>query len=262
MEKKNTGLVILVIFLVLALLGTSGFIIYDKLLLNNKSETEDIKQETNKENNDNIEITSLSKEYKSRINKDLKNIPISSMNDLSLRDYTIGKNIFDDELEKYNFAYWHIIYSLTNTSEYHNNTKSDCGYLLDGDTIVEKFGCIKISYIQNIYKEIFNDNFNENILSKNGDIFDKTTLKDGYVNLPMAAGGTEALMKAKKLSYDKSLNEYSLTVDFLDLSDKNWETMFNDDYTEYDESLVESSAIIKYKEIEGRKVLTSWVYIK
>ena len=48
-KKKNTGLIITIIILVVALFGTSGYIVYDKVLSNNKT------NETKEENNDIID---------------------------------------------------------------------------------------------------------------------------------------------------------------------------------------------------------------
>ena len=48
MEKKNTGLIVLVVVLVITVLGTSGFIVYDKVLNNKNNETNN-NQENNKD---------------------------------------------------------------------------------------------------------------------------------------------------------------------------------------------------------------------
>ena len=51
MEKKN-GLIVLIIILSILVIGLSGFIIYDKVLSNNKSENKIIENNNNQENND------------------------------------------------------------------------------------------------------------------------------------------------------------------------------------------------------------------
>ena len=55
MEKKNTGLVILVIVLLVALLGTSGFIVYDKVLSKKTVENIDVNNTNNDVINNNEE---------------------------------------------------------------------------------------------------------------------------------------------------------------------------------------------------------------
>ena len=59
MEKKNTGLIVLVIILSLLVVGLGGFIVYDKVLSNNEVENNDntdLNDDINSdvENNDNI----------------------------------------------------------------------------------------------------------------------------------------------------------------------------------------------------------------
>lgn len=58
MEKKNTGLIVLVVVLVIALLGTSAFIVYDKVLSNNtKVENENTEENKNTNKVENQEKT-------------------------------------------------------------------------------------------------------------------------------------------------------------------------------------------------------------
>ena len=51
MEKKNTGLIVLVIILSLLVVGLGGFIVYDKVLSNNEVENNDNNEINNDENN-------------------------------------------------------------------------------------------------------------------------------------------------------------------------------------------------------------------
>lgn len=68
MEKKNTGLVILVIVLSLLVVGLGGFIIYDKVLSGGKIENNNIdvdsKDNEVNDNDENINDEDFSKQYK------------------------------------------------------------------------------------------------------------------------------------------------------------------------------------------------------
>lgn len=65
MENKNTGLIVLVIILSLIVVGLSGFIIYDKVLSNDKIDDNNI-NDTN-DNNENNDNTDLLNQYKEKI---------------------------------------------------------------------------------------------------------------------------------------------------------------------------------------------------
>lgn len=79
MEKKNTGLIVLVIILSLLVVGLSGFIVYDKVLSNNEVENNDnnINDTTNNNevnnntdtnnNNDIVNDNDLLNQYKDKI---------------------------------------------------------------------------------------------------------------------------------------------------------------------------------------------------
>lgn len=54
MEKKNTGLIVLIVVLSIAVLGLGGFIIYDKVLNNDsKNNSNEINKEDNENKNEN-----------------------------------------------------------------------------------------------------------------------------------------------------------------------------------------------------------------
>lgn len=252
MEKnKNTGLVATLIILVIALLGMSGFIIYDKVLKEKDDkeiiDSNDVKEKT--ELNENKTI-SLNKYNKIEINNMLNNkIFLSSMNTLKIDDENvIGKNIFDDEDTKLSFAYWHTTY---NVYQYDKLKEEN---VIDKD---EPLSCIKSSLIRDIYNEIFNDDISDEAFKH---YYDNECGND-YLPLPIATGGYIYTLKVKSLNLNEKTGEYSLTIDFIQCDNQN-DNFMKDDYTEYDESLVKHTAIIKYKMQDNKKYLTGWTYIK
>ena len=53
MEKKNTGLIVLVVVLSIAVLGLGGFIVYDKVLKSEKEDNNKIETNNNQMNQSN-----------------------------------------------------------------------------------------------------------------------------------------------------------------------------------------------------------------
>lgn len=101
MEKKNTGLIILVVILSLLVLGLGGFIVYDKVI-NNNNDVKTEEKDNNSDNNKNTvnlntteektiskeSIIELSKNTNLNINTNFDNIdkPIWENLDLSIND--------------------------------------------------------------------------------------------------------------------------------------------------------------------------------
>ena len=81
MEKsKNTGLVVTIIILVVALLGTSGFIVYDKFINTTPNEKKEEKvEDNNKEDNTETEVSNDFSKYSNEITSFNKNNNIFKM---------------------------------------------------------------------------------------------------------------------------------------------------------------------------------------
>lgn len=69
MEKKNTGLIVLVIILFLLVIGLGGFIVYDKILNNNDNNTNNEVNNNNEANDDNL--NSVRKSLESIVEEEL-----------------------------------------------------------------------------------------------------------------------------------------------------------------------------------------------
>jgi len=171
-----------------------------------------------------------------------------------LGEHQINNNILNTEKEKYDFVYWyliHIKYSQKDTTNFK---------IVYDDRIKEDRVAIKLSYIHEIYNKIFGTDFDDSIIDKDEIASNK------YVYTPMAwGGGYPGTLKVNQLTLNEKTGEYSLYVDILSPEDLTVEVPsypFDDKYTEYESSLIVSKAIIKYKEENGSKILTSWVYTR
>ena len=80
MERKNTGWKVLTLILFISLLGTSGFITYDKVLKDKYFTKKDDKKEEKKEKNntDNKTADELYAEYLENLKENAKNINVAS----------------------------------------------------------------------------------------------------------------------------------------------------------------------------------------
>jgi len=258
-EKKNTNNIILIVIGLILVAGVSLFIginignsndnsnVSDKTEENNTVQEENTKLDENK-------VIQLTNKDKIELNKNLNNqIPTLHMN--LIGEHTVNKNVFSTEKEKYEFVYWYLIHIKYSEEKNSSNFKE----VLD-DKINEYRITIKLSYIHQIYNKIFNSDFDDSLINE------EEITSDKYVYTPMAwGGGYPGTLKANKLLLNEKTGEYSLYVDILAPNDLTVEipsNPFDDEYVEYDSSLIISNAIIKYKEINSRKVLTSWIYTK
>ena len=206
------------------------------------------KEETKLDENKVIELTT---QEKIELNKSLNNkIPTLHMN--LIGEHEVNRNVLSTEKEKYYFVYWYLIHVKYNEEKNTSNFKD-----VYDDRVKEDRVTIKLSYIHETYKQIFNSDFDDSLIIE-------TITSDKYVYTPMAwGGGYPGTLKVNKLILNEKIGEYSLYVGILcpdDLTVEILSNPFNDEYIEYDSSLIKSSAIIKYKELNGRKVLISWVF--
>ena len=254
-EKKYTSMIIVIVILSIFVVGLGTYVVYDKFLSNKDSKDsyqEEIDNDDVNQNNLNENLTiDLSKEEKTKINETLnsKAIPFTSVNSLEYNDSDPLENIFDDDEERFNFAFWYIVYNeydkATNDTE---NIKLKCS---NNDQIM---GCIKLSYIHEKSNEFFGLDFDD-------DDIKQTITSNNYIYVPVVEGGSMGVtLKVKDLSLNEKTNEYSLTIDYIKTSNPD-DAILKNEITEYDESLIEKSAIIKYREKDNKKVLLSWTYI-
>ena len=95
MEKRNTGWKVLTLILFIALLGTSGFITYDKVLkdkyFTKKDDKKEEKKETSNTTTDEKTADELYAEYLENLKDNMKNINVASQN---YKDELAGMEFF------------------------------------------------------------------------------------------------------------------------------------------------------------------------
>lgn len=219
----------------------------------NNNNNSNVSENTQQDNNEN-KVIQLSKTEKIEINKQLNNkIPKLHMN--LINDHVINKNVLGTDKEKYDFVFWYLLHIKFVEENNHSNFKD-----VYDDKVEDYRTTIKLSYIHEIYNEIFDSDFDDSLINN------EEITSDKYVYTPMGwGGGYPGTLKANQLLLNEKTGEYSLYVDILcpdDLTVSIPSYPFDDEYVEYESSLIIGSAIIKYKETNSRKALTSWVYTK
>ena len=102
-----------------------------------------------------------------------------------------------------------------------------------------------MSYVHEVSREFFGKDFDESKLDQK--------YKEGYAYAGMG-GGVLTIPLIKEKRYNNVTNEYSLIFN-----------LYNENYLDIDnpiEEIAERKMIVKYKIENGKKILTSWVYIK
>ena len=273
-KSKNNGLILLVIVLFVLVLGLGGYIVYDKVLNNKETPSENTANNIDNANDNPSSVglfpiengyseISLTNEEKERINKELYNHlqPGNGNDPLFFSNYKVDENQFLDDCKKLAFAKWYITF----------NNKAGYTYekVLDKDESGNEFNKVKYSRLEEITKEMFNVkaltcNANKDdysIGSKYGVIADE----NGYVWLSPAGGGfvpiaIRALSKYKNgNTYYLLIHTYLLNEDNLDLTKENWKY----DYEDNPNATSNSNYIkLKYGISEDKKYLIGFEYLK
>lgn len=175
-RKSNTGLAVLITVLVIAVLGLTGFIVYDKVLKNAKVESNSTENSVN--NADNQDKVNEPKEYEVTLSKeqtsDLENIATY----LSLSTYEVKPNAETDYNKEYmdddNFKLFFTWQQAISKLKYDEIN-------LDG---LEETGVVRFNYNDffKYYKTIMQSDFDINRLTKKPNIyFSFPTIKNEYI---------------------------------------------------------------------------------
>ncbi len=272
-EKKNGGLITLVIILIVLVLCLGGYIIYDKILDKKESpiETNNIsKNETNNDTTSNTELFSvengyneviLTNEEKEKINKELyEQFQPGNGNDPIIKLNNKNEDVFTDDCTKLIFVKWYITFN--NKAGYKYDTVSD------KDELGNEFQKIKYERLEEITKEMFNvENLtckaNEedySISSKYGIIPDE----NGYIWLSNAGGGYIP-MAVKTLAKYENGNKYYLLIHVFEPKNIDYDNL-KDYLTSYEDNtnISENSGYIKLKYgiNNNKKYLIGFEYLK
>lgn len=201
--KKSNGLIILVVVLVLLVLGLGGYITYDKVFKN-----KDNQESNNKED----KPTSLSNE---EISKFLNEVPYTWFG--SVEGEKIKTKVFTNSkvtVDKLNQEGFFNYLTTTETFDKKKESFETCRIHLNeaevinklgdyGDMVIESAGCISLSDLKQIVKELYNyDNFtikeNELIPIPGG----SATLYEGKVYFYYGAGATMVSKKTIDHRYE------------------------------------------------------------
>lgn len=252
MENKNTGLIIAIVILSILVVGLGGFIVYDKILSNENVNSQE-NQNINNENINNTEesdesIVSLTNDDKIKINNKL-NQP---------NQITFASGL-----------YW----IPNNTEENFNTIDSKLLFLSNmvvtyGDVVTDtqtNKTYYKLSSVQQKANEYFGEEINISNLSL--EYYNEPKYSD-YIYIEYGERKMEILnpiFKTVKIVYDKSSKLHTLYVDILEDGREydTDDTIYGNEYLNYDESLVLAKGEIKYKKSENSDnyYLVSFKYI-
>ncbi len=264
-KRKNIYIAIFIITTIIASVLAFYFGIIQKQKNDElKSEINDLKQNLNNQdqNTNNTNNTNNDNKNKETIKKNEAKQLILNDNDKAKHNKLLSDNanilqLIITNKEKYDNNYNPIGFE---NGKFDDEDKLNISVIVSYKTDIQGFEnnsenfssggpmkYVKKDYLNNYSKQIFNEEINFSNITSN------TTNNEVAVNLPTGLGIYS--FKVKSLILNENTNEYTLTFDSIDTSKV--QDYLNDNTTNYDNSAILDTYVLKYKKINENNIILS-----